>query len=404
VDLYRAELPPIALDHEVATWKRSRRLYEMISRASQLPLVGGAFKAGLDTITSIPRFHPNRDLTRADLGVRSLERLIGRGIGEGLVSRLKQTQEQLLTTFYAMALAADHHGYDRVWCVVTDTDCARVWAPRQAQHTRIRYLAPSQRVRRRLEAYGVPAGQIHLTGFPLPPSLLGGRQLPTLRENLARRLHRLDPKGRFVAGYERELRHFLPEWTGAIVEDSRPMLTFAVGGAGAQTELVHKFLPSLAPLLSGNRLKLCLIAGIRPEAAELFERALTDLKVDFCLFGHGDAPVEIVIDDTFEGYAAQFNQAMARTDILWTKPSELVFFGALGLPLQLTRPIGVQEYYNRRWATEHGVAMVRRPSRFVADWLVELLNDGAYARAAWSGFMRLPKFGTYEIADLLSQP
>ena len=48
-----------------------------------------------------------------------------------------------------------------------------------------------------VRAYGVPRGQIELTGFPLPPELLGGPKLPALRQALAGRLVRLDRKGVF---------------------------------------------------------------------------------------------------------------------------------------------------------------------------------------------------------------
>ncbi len=37
------------------------------------------------------------------------------------------------------------------------------------------------------------------------------------------------------------------------------------------------------------------------------------------------------------------------TDILWTKPSELSFYTALGLPIIMTPPLGSQEEFNRKW-------------------------------------------------------
>ena len=51
--------------------------------------------------------------------------------------------------------------------------------------------------------------QITFTGFPLPPELLGGRDLAALKRNLAARLARLDPKGMFREAYGDEVDHFL---------------------------------------------------------------------------------------------------------------------------------------------------------------------------------------------------
>ena len=38
--------------------------------------------------------------------------------------------------------------------------------------------------------------------------------------------------------------------------------------------------------------------------------------------------------------------------MLWTKPSEMTFYAALGIPLILAPPLGAHERYNRRWALE----------------------------------------------------
>ena len=40
-----------------------------------------------------------------------------------------------------------------------------------------------------------------------------------------------------------------------------------------------------------------------------------------------------------------------------------------------------------------------RDLRFAGDWIIEWLNDGTLASAAWTGFLRLPKLGLYRIPD-----
>ena len=39
----------------------------------------------------------------------------------------------------------------------------------------------------------------------------------------------------------------------------------------------------------------------------------------------------------------------------------------------------------------------------MAERLLDWIDDGTLAGAAWSGYMRMPKFGTYRIADLVKQ-
>ena len=136
-------------------------------------------------------------------------------------------------------------------------------------------------------------------------------------------------------------------------------------------------------------MRLTLVAGVRPEVAARFERLVRE---------HGlERRVEILRADTLDEYFRRFDELLARTDVLWTKPSELTFFGALGLALVLSPPVGVHEGYNRRWAREHGAALKQRDARYAGQWLVEALEDGLLAAAAWSGYLRLPKFGLYRI-------
>jgi hypothetical protein len=172
-------------------------------------------------------------------------------------------------------------------------------------------------------------------------------------------------------------------------------VTFCVGGAGAQTEIAARFLPALRPEVEGGRLKVALVAGIRPDVRDRFR----DLVARHGLEGS----VEVLFEPQVLAYFRAFNALLARTDVLWTKPSELTFFGALGLPLVLSRPVGVHEWYNRRWARESGAGLKQRDARYAAQWLREWLEDGILASAAWSGFTRLPKFGLYRIAKLVQE-
>jgi hypothetical protein len=353
----------------------------------------------LDGITHIPRLHPYRDLSAPTRGVHALERLVRRNLGEGLIARLRETGAPLLTTFYSPAIAADRAGIERVYCVATDSDLNRIWAPLEPARTRIRYLVPTRRAARRLMAYGVPEERITFTGFPLPDALVGGPALPVLRRNLAARLVRLDPSGEFRRSMPEELAAFL----GALPreEEGRPaQLTFAVGGAGAQAGMAEAFLPGLRRALQTGALRVALVAGVRPEVEARFREAVRRAGLEPLLGG----ALEILTAGAFPEYYARFNALLARTDVLWTKPSELTFYGALGLPLVLAPPVGVHERYNLRWAREGGAGLKQRDARFAAEWLSDWLADGLLAAAAWAGYMRLPKFGLQRILEVVTRP
>jgi hypothetical protein len=394
VRVHHVDRPPLASEREGRLWARTRAAYEVTSRISQLPVVGAPLRWVLDELTSIPHLHPRRDLSAPTRGARALGRLVERGLGAGLAEELRRTGRPLLTTFYATAIAADRAGVADVHCVVTDTDVNRVWAPLEPARTGIRYLAPTSRVARRLRQYGVPAGRITFTGFPLPDELVGGPHLPLLARNLAARIVRLDPRRAFRGEHAEELAHFLgplPEGE----EKRPPLLVFAVGGAGAQAGLARAFLPSMRRSVEEGRLRVALVAGVKRPVKESFDEALLAAGLEKAI----GAGVEILLEDDVERYLRAMNALLARADVLWTKPSELSFYAALGLPLVCAAPVGAHERLNRRWVRESGAGFKQRDPRFAGEWLADLLADGGLAAAAWAGFMRLPKFGLYRILE-----
>jgi hypothetical protein len=394
VEILHVDRPPLVAPEEQRLWRTSRRLYEATSRASQIPVVGAPLRSLLEAFTDIPHLHPQRDLSAPTFQARSLQRLIGKGLGRGLVDHLRATGAPLLASFFAPALSADFHGCERVFCLVTDADINRAWVPLRPEKTRIVYLTPSYRAVHRLRAYGVPREQIAFTGFPLPHELVGGPELTVLQKNLAGRLVRLDRKRVFRDQAHREIDHFLGELPRE--EEGRPpLLTYTVGGAGAQADLARPLLRGVRELIEENRLRLCLAAGIRTETAARFHGWIREAGLEPRL-GNG---VDVFLAPSLEEYFPSFNALLAETDILWTKPSELTFFSALGLPLIFSPPVGVHERYNRRWAIENGPGLKQRDPLHAAYWLREWLNEGTLAAAAWYGFLRMPKFGLYQVLE-----
>lgn len=384
---------PVAGAEEQRLWHASRRFYEITSRASQLPIIGAPMRSLLDSLTSIPHLYPYRDLSAPTLQVVSLDRLIRKGLGGGLVRLLQSTNAPLVTTFPAPAICADGCGCEQVYCVVTDVDINRAWVPLRPERSRIVYLAPSRRAAKRLRAYGIAKDHIEMTGFPLPHELLGGEDLATARRHLAARLVRLDRKRAFRSQARDEIHAFLGVDLPEDQEGVPPLATFSVGGAGAQAELARPLLRSLKSTIEENRLRLCLVAGVRQEIADRFAAWIREAGLE------GHPGVSLHCEKDFGTYYESFNRLLAETDVLWTKPSEMTFYAALGLPLVFSPPVGVHERYNRRWAIENGAGLKQRHPDYAGYWIREWLAEGTLAAAAWFGFLRLPKFGLYHILE-----
>jgi hypothetical protein len=398
-DVLQVDQAPLARDKDQKLWAYVRQYYESVSRASQWPVFGLPLRTLLERVTDIRDLYAERDQSRPNISAEVLDRVIKKGLGSTLVNYLEQRDATLVTTFFMPAIAADRLGYDKIFCIVTDSDIQRVWAPMDPGNTRINYLVPSQRTRRRLRAYGVPESRIRVTGFPLPHRLVGGTDMQELKQNLGRRLVRLDPSGIF----RKDLKHAISQFLGPLPELSGaatvPVLTFAVGGAGAQVGLADSFLPGLRSLLDERRLELVLVAGIRAEVAEQLRECVRRAGLARQLEAGGN--IRIVYEVDFPGYLDTFNGVLAQTDVLWTKPSEMTFFAGLGLPLVFSEPVGTHEQYNRRWAREEGAGLKQRDPRFAGEWLKDWLKDGTLAAAAWNGFTRMPSHGLYQILDAL---
>ena len=97
------------------------------------------------------------------------------------------------------------------------------------------------------------------------------------------------------------------------------------------------------------------------------------------------------------------NNALRTTDILWTKPSEMSFYSALGLPIIIAPPIGAHEKQNKKWLEQMGSGFVQEDPEYVDEWLFNWLSDGRLADAAMQGFLDAPLTGTYNIEKVLQE-
>ena len=381
---------------EQKLWKRLLNAYEFFSRAKGVPVVGPPVFSMLDSLMRIPSFYPMRNLSNTTFQVNLLESLIEKGLCKGMLEKTSTKNIPIITSFYASAIAADKKGFNKIYCIICDADINRAWVAKDPWESRVEYFAPCGKAAQRLKAYGVPEERIHLTGFPLPVELLEDENLSVLKKDLAQRLFYLDPKGKFWARHGRNVEHFLGKENCVFRNERKLTITYAVGGAGAQKEIGEQIAKSLREKLRVGEIRLILVAGIRKEVNEYFKSVKKEIDSE------GES-IKIIFSESLHEYFDLFNQALHETDILWTKPSELSFYCALGIPIVMSPIIGSQEKFNRKWLREIQAAMKQEKPDYADQWLYDLLNRGTLAESAWDGFLKARKLGTFKIRHVLEK-
>ena len=173
---------------------------------------------------------------------------------------------------------------------------------------------------------------------------------------------------------------------------------FAVGGAGAQKEIGIKTVESLAGKIKAGEIKIILVAGVKEKVRDYFLQHFSHLGFKKNL----KKSIEIIFEKDIETYFKKFNQALRKTDILWTKPSELSFYTGLGLPIIIAPPIGSQEHFNKEWLLQLGSAIPQKNPKYTNEWLFDLLETGWFAEGAMQGFVESPNLGTFNIEKVVA--
>jgi hypothetical protein len=393
-------------DPEYGIWRRLRRIYYASSKAGAIPIVGKILVAVLLAIQRIPPYYPRSDQSRPTLAVKFLKRLVNkRALCRSLLDKLASAPYPAVHTFYATAVAMDTvesrgpRPLQDQYLLICDADFNRVWVPEDPKASRLRFLAPCTQVRRRLQAYGVPEAAIYITGFPLPKENIGSEaHLEVLKADLFERLLRLDPAGKFFSYHERSVLGWLEKDSVPSERERHFTVMFAIGGAGAQAEMVKKILSGLKERIIKDEVRLTLSCGIQKK---VFERVLGYVN-EAGLRGELGRGLGVIYDQDVYAYLDRFNGHLRRTDVLWTKPSELAFYCGLGLPILMADPIGTHEELNKRWLREiHAGVSPPGPVKACGEWLFDLRENGRLAEAAWDGFLKAHKLGTYKIERLI---
>ncbi|MBU2576080.1 hypothetical protein KKF64_03290 [Patescibacteria group bacterium] len=387
-------------DKDRKIWKSSRKVYEAFSRFKNFPIIGQKVWDIFDSFQRIDPFYPRRNLTRPSMQLKQTYRMIKKKQwGKHLIEMLGKDPYPFITTFFIPAFMAEVWEYPgSIYCVVTDADISRAWAPMDTRGSRIHYLAPTQRVEERLRLYGVPKENITMTGFPLPNENIG-EQEKILKQDLWRRIIVLDPTQVFHKNYGDTLEQFLGKKPKQIIEheDSRVWVMFAIGGAGAQRKLAAQVLKSLSVHIKTGKIGMYLVAGIHNDVEKFFKDKIAKFRLnDFV--GKG---IRIISADEKQEYFHKFNLAIRETDVLWTKPSELSFYSALGLPIIIAPPIGSQEHFNKYWLEVIGAGIPQENPKYTHEWIMDYLKNGWLAECALQGYLEAPRDGVERIKEVV---
>lgn len=392
------DYPGISLKDK-GIWRQSQEFYEFISRFKKIPLIGEIGFSIFNEFQKIESFYPKRDMSSANPFFYMTNVMIWSGWGKDLIQKCAKTPVPLVTTFFVVAFMAEHFNYPGdIYCIVCDTDIARPWAPLKPKKSRIKYFAPTRRVVDRLVMYGVKRENIYYTGFPLPLDDIGIGNLEIIKSDLANRLVNLDPKKTFYKKY----KPLVDEYLGKLPEKSDHPLTmlFSVGGAGAQKEEGMLLVSQFREQLSKGEMKIILSPGTRKNLADYFTLNVRKL-------GLGDLlgkSIEILYEADINKYFERFNSALRKTDILWTKPSELSFYSNLGLPLMILPTIGYQEDFNKRWLLRNDFGFEPEDIRYAYQWIYDYLDAGLLADCAMQGLVEGEQMGAYKIRDIIFGP
>lgn len=381
-------------------WENQRKFYEAVSRFKRVPIIGEIVFEIMDQFQKIPKFYPKRDLSKPSWQIAAAAKMIkSKNWGAHLIKKISAKPEYpLITPFFIPAMMAEIHGFTgEIYLIICDADISRAWAPLRPSSSKVNYFVPNQRVAERLREYGVNKNRIILTGFPLPEENIGGASYKILRHDFKQRLVNLDPHGSYSKSYQDTLLKAL-KIRNLPKKSNHPLtLTFAVGGAGAQRELGGELVKYLAKDVLARRLNINLIAGVHKDVELYFKKAVQGAGLARLL----NKSVNILFVSSKQEYMKTFNHLLRTTDILWTKPSELSFYTALGLPIIIAPPIGSQEDFNKQWLVYLGGGIAQENPKYSSQWLFDWIQSGRLAEAAAQGFLEAPKNGLANIIRYL---
>ncbi len=351
----------------------TRGFYEGLSRWREHSRIGAAAFSQYDRMLQrFPALAEQPDQRRPVAANHIQNGLLRLGYSMETMTRIRGSGLPVISTFYMGSLAAERHTDLPVYSLICDVEFSRAWVPSRPKGSRIEYLAPTARSAERLMAYGVSGSRVHVTGFPLPLENVGDRNRDILLEDWRRRARRL-------------------------ADPTCPLtLLFCIGGAGVQASAARSLLDRMGDAIDAGSVRLWISAGVSTLAAERIRPALRPEWLE-------SDRVRLIHEHDKPAYFQQFSQALHETDLVITKPSEMVFYAGLGLPILLTDPVGYHESLNAAWLLETG-AGDRLPPDFDLDRIREMQSDGRLLDWGCRGLQTGLGESTHRILDLVAAP
>jgi hypothetical protein len=329
------------------------RIYNFVSRHEDKSRFGHAVFQFFDKLQRFPDFEPGEDLSRPTSSSRKVDRLLDGGFGRRPFQEIVRRPAPILSSFYLATQEALRYTELPVYGLICDVEFNRVWLPTNPKHPRQIHLVPTLRTADRMIATGAIPKNIHVTGYPLPVENTGPDG-SILREDSSVRNRRLS--------------------AGA----SQPRtLMFCIGGAGAQLGTAFQLLDALSPGIREGKYRFIVSCGTNSGVRDAVRRKIIRLGFD-------ETQASVVHGIRKADYFQAFNLALRITDLLVTKPSELVFYCGLGLPLLLTSPLGHQEVKNSDWLLGIGAGEYLDRRDF-PRYLEEGINSGRFVDMAGRG-------------------
>lgn len=362
---------------ERRVWRIALRMYESVSRFKNFPVIGWILFSLMNGFLRIPPRNKHLKSNRRSFPFWLLEQFIKMGLCEGVMMELKKSRSSLLTSFYAPVIAMSGTEGINVYCQICDADLSRVWVARHPKSVNTRYFAPCKSAVIRLRQYGVRPQMIYLTGFPFPHKLVGGMDEEIAKQNYFKRINLLDDPKR--NSQEKPLE-----------------IAYVVGGAGALSEVGFRLADGLSAEILNGKVILYLVAGIKRDVIEEY----MEYKEKF--FPNCNN-IQIIGDHGLAGYFNLFVDLISHVHVLWTKPSEIVFYSALGIPIIMTKPIGAQEEANREWVIDSRAGMDQSFSQNLGYWLLTQFHSGNLGRMAHAGWHNGLRTALYRIPDIIKK-
>ena len=130
----------------------------------------------------------------------------------------------------------------------------------------------------------------------------------------------------------------------ASASEERPLsITFAVGGEPGPPSWPGTFCRASPPRCARGACGSTWLPGFVPRWRQYFRQIIGEFGIETEL----GRSIHLLWQPTKDEYFALFNQFLRGvTDVLWTKPSELCFYAALGIPLIMSAPLGAHEDRN----------------------------------------------------------